>query len=138
MVYSAGGAAAAAAAAAARRRLEAEEEEMTPYTREDVANDWEFKIVRANSEVFGNPAKLKKLQEEESRAGWVMVEKFDNHRVRFKRPLSARSNDSQLAPGIDPYRVHYGLSPTRFGLLVVILILGLTIGFLALLSHMLR
>jgi len=42
-----GGAAAAATAAAAKRRqmLEAMEEDMAQYTQDDLARDWEFKIV---------------------------------------------------------------------------------------------
>jgi hypothetical protein len=99
---------ASAAAAAARRRMMAEEEDMTPYTRGDLDNDWEFKIVRSSWSSFGNPARLNRLLEEEARAGWVMVEKFDNSRIRFKRPRSARANDANLLPGVDPYRVNYG------------------------------
>jgi len=124
---------AAAAAAAHERavRLQAEEEEMTPYTQEGLADDWEFKIVRANTNVFRNPAKLDQLQQEESRAGWVMVEKFDDQRVRFKRPRSARLKDSQLPAGSDPYRVQFGMSPIRFGILLTLLILAITLGIIA-------
>ena len=104
---------------------------MTPYTREDLADDWEFKIVRANTPTFRNPAKLHQLQQEESRAGWIMVEKFDDQRVRFKRPRSARLMDSQLPAGLDPYRVQFGMSPIRFGLLLALLILAITFGVIA-------
>ena len=123
-----------AAGAAASQQLLAQEEEMTTYTEQDLANDWEFKIVRANTGVFGKSAELNKLLKEEIRAGWVMVEKFDNNRIRFKRRLSARVNDPNLPAEVDPYRVHYGISPTRFGLLIVFLTMGITLGtiFLAL------
>jgi hypothetical protein len=103
-----------ASAAAAHQRLLAEEEEMTNYSSKDLSGEWEFKIVRANTGVFRNPAELEKLVKEESQAGWVLLEKFDNSRVRFKRPVSARQDDSQLSPGVDPYRSHYGMNPALF------------------------
>src|SRR5262245_42236312 len=113
----AAGAAAAAAAAAARRRLLEQEEEMTTYGSGDLAQDWEFKIVRANTPAFRSAVHLHRLLEEEARAGWTLVEKFDNSRIRLKRPRQARLNDSALPPGVDPYRVHYGMSPVAFTLL---------------------
>jgi hypothetical protein len=109
-----------AAAAAERQRMN-EEEEMTAYSQEDL-KDWEFKIVRANTGVFGKPAEFTKLIQEEARAGWVLVEKFDNSRVRFKRPVSARESDAQLPPEVDPYRTHYGMPALRFVLLILLII----------------
>ena len=119
------GASAAAAAAEAKRRREEEEEEMTSYTREELENDFEFKIVRANTAAFGKPANFAKLLEEEARAGWQLVEKFDNNRVRFKRPLRARQRDATLPPGVDPYRVHYGMSENAYGGIIALVILGI-------------
>lgn len=101
-----GGAAAAAAAAEEQRK---EEEEMTGYTREELEGEWEFKIVRSFMNAFANPRIMQRLVEEEARAGWEMVEKFDNGRVRFKRHKSARGLDDQLrAEGVDPYRANFG------------------------------
>jgi hypothetical protein len=108
-----------AAAAAERRRLR-EEEEMTAYSQEELQG-WEFKIVRANTSVFGKSAELNKLIQEEAQAGWIMVEKFDNSRVRFKRPISAREKDAQLPAEIDPYRTHYGMSTALFVVLVIVI-----------------
>lgn len=119
-----GAAAAAAAAAAARRRLLEEEEEMTTYGADDLSRDWEFKIVRANRAVFGNPAHLNRVLEEEARAGWILLEKFDNSRLRFKRLREARARDSMLPPGVDPYRVHYGMPPAAFAAFLVMTILA--------------
>ncbi len=136
-VAAAGGATAAAAAAAAKRRqmmFAEEEEDMTRYTQDDLNNDWEFKIVRSDAAAFRKPEVLKKLLEEEARVGWVMLEKFDDGRVRFKRPRSARTRDALLPPGTDPYRTQYGISSSRIGLLAVglmmlaILVLG-ALGF---------
>ena len=103
-----------AAAAEAHRRLLEEEEEMTNYSAQDMDGGWEFKIVRANTGVFRNPAELDKLVKEEAQSGWILLEKFDNTRIRFKRPQSARRNDGNLPPGVDPYRSHYGMNPVWF------------------------
>jgi hypothetical protein len=116
-------------AAAARRRIPAEEEEMTNYSREDLGGDWEFKIVRANTGAFRNPAELEKLVKEEAQAGWILLEKFDNRRVRFKRPISARMNDSGLPPGVDPYRTQYGMSPVWFAVILSMVIIAASLVF---------
>jgi hypothetical protein len=100
----------------------AEEEDMASYTQEDLNNGWEFKIVRSESAAFRKPEVLKKLLEEEARAGWVMVEKLDDRRIRFKRPRSARARDVLLPPGVDPYRTWYGTPIARYVLLVSVLI----------------
>jgi len=104
-------AATTAAASAARRRrmeLEKEEEEMTQYTQKDLDEDWEFKIVRSSTAAFHKREVLDKLLEEEARAGWVMLEKMDDSRVRFKRPRRARAQDDYLPADVDPYRTNYG------------------------------
>lgn len=90
------------------KRLQHEEEEMTNYNQEDLQGDWEFKIVRAATPIFSNQARFAALVEEEALAGWEMLEKLDNQRVRFKRHKSARRKDEFLPPHIDPYRTQYG------------------------------
>jgi hypothetical protein len=132
-------AAAAAAAAAARQRMLEEEEEMTPYSRDDLDHDWEYKIVRANTAAFRSPAALNRLLEEEARAGWVLVEKFDDSRVRFKRPRSARQRDASLPAGVDPYRVRYGISEGAYVTLILVVVFGvlaLILGFIFLLESL--
>jgi hypothetical protein len=109
------GAAAAAAAEAARQRQE--EEEMTKYTDADLQGDWEFKFVRSNLASFKNPEVLQQVCAEEARAGWTLVEKFDNQRLRFKRPIAARAGDAGL--GFDPYRTQFG---TSTGVIVAIVL----------------
>ncbi len=101
-------AAASAAAAEAERQRQQEEEEMTKYSDADLQGDWEFKIVRSNTAAFRNPETLRQVCAEEAEAGWTLVEKFDNQRLRFKRPVSARAGDAGLA--FDPYRTQYGMS----------------------------
>jgi len=114
---------AAVVAAERQRMMFAEEEEMARYTQDDLNNDWEFKIVRSDTAAFRKPEVLKKLLEEEARTGWVMLEKFDDSRIRFKRPRSARIRDALLPPDVDPYRTQYGTSATRYALVVVALML---------------
>src|SRR5437763_13791881 len=84
---SAGASAAAAAAAEQQRREAEEEEEMTAYRPDELAQDWEFKIIRSQMGSFGNAEWLRRTLEEEARAGWTVVEKFDNTRVALNRPV---------------------------------------------------
>jgi hypothetical protein len=121
---SAGGAAAAAAAAAEMQRQE--EEEMTKYSDADLHGDWEFKIVRSNLAGFKNPEVLQQVCAEEARAGWTLVEKFDNQRLRFKRPISARAGDAGLE--FDPYRSQVGASS---GAIVAVVVAGILLVALA-------
>ena len=127
MAYGAGAWVAATAAAKRRKMLLAEEENMTPYTQDDLANDWEFKIVRSETAAFRKPEVLSKLLEEEAQAGWVMLEKLDDSRVRFKRPRSARARDAYLPDGVDPYRTRYGVLSARYAAGVGALIAGLLV-----------
>ncbi len=111
------GAAGAAAAAEQQRLMQQEEEEMTPYSADDLAGDWEFKIVRAAMGGFRKAAFLQQVLDDESRAGWVLVEKFDNCRIRLKRPAKARERDGKL--DFDPYRTDAGMSQVALSLVVV-------------------
>jgi hypothetical protein len=118
--------AAAAAAAAAAERARQEEEEMTPYSEKDLAEGWEFKILRSNMRAFRNLENLKKYLEEEGRAGWELVEKFDDSRLRLKRPASARQADADL--DFDPYRTQVGMSDIKMALLILGIIMAVLFG----------
>jgi hypothetical protein len=118
-----------AAAAAARRRREEEEEHMTPYSPRDLAENWEFKILRSATGAFKDPAVMQRYLAEEAQAGWALVEKFDNSRIRLKRPAAARQQDAQCT--IDPYRSRVGISEVGLGLLIAGSIIG---GFAVLLT----
>lgn len=109
-----------------------EEEEMTRYSREDLTGGWEFKIVRSVTGAFRNPAALQSMLQEEAQAGWELVEKFDNSRVRLKRREAARRRDISLPDRIDPYRTQYGISEGQ--LAVIILAVTGLLGGLALLA----
>ncbi len=69
---------------------------------------WEYKIVRASSDLFRNPAIFHKLCREEAEIGWILLEKLDDRRVRFKRPIALREAPRANLPTFDPYRTHYG------------------------------
>lgn len=122
------GAIAAAHTERKRKRMEEEEEKMTTYNRDELDNNWEFKIVRSDSRAFKNPETLQVLLEEEAMSGWEMLEKLDDHRVRFKRPKSARNNDFSLPPGIDPYRSRYGRSIKSTEIFIALLLVTLGVG----------
>ena len=75
---------------------------MTPYQPQDLNDGWEFKILRSLTGAFGKPEKLREFLDEEAKAGWVLVEKFDNNRIRLKRPAmparqTPRSNSTPTA-----------------------------------------
>ncbi len=69
---------------------------------------WEYKIVRASRDLFSNPAIFHKLCREEAEIGWILLEKLDDRRVRFKRPIGLRDAPRANLPSFDPYRSHYG------------------------------
>lgn len=81
---------------------------MTSYSNDDPLTNWEFKIIRSGTGSFGQSDKLRKVLEEEAKAGWELVEKFDNNRVRLRRPVTARKDD--VALNFDPYRTWIGVS----------------------------
>jgi hypothetical protein len=107
--------------------LEDEEEQLTPYDSKETidpmddkvvpkdrkaSNDprlvgWEFKILRSTQDSFRDPLIFKQVLEEEAIAGWILLEKLDDRRLRFKRPIAMREVlRSDLLP-IDPYRTTY-------------------------------
>lgn len=120
------------AANEANKKKQLEEEEMTPYTDKELIEDFEFKIVRSTTEAFKKRETVEQVIAEEAISGWILVEKFDNGRLRFKRPASARRKDAMLPPGIDPYRTQYGMGEGQIALVVlgVLVFLGGLIGSL--------
>lgn len=70
--------------------------------------EWEYKIVRANYDLFRNSTNFMRLCEEESQAGWILLEKLDDRRVRFKRSVAMRDKIDVNQLPFDPYRCHYG------------------------------
>jgi hypothetical protein len=115
------GAAGAAAAAARQQRDQEEEEEVTPFNT-DPSGAVEYKIIRSATGAFKNPAKFRAALEEEARAGWELVEKLDDSRVRLRRSVIWRQKDGELSQ--DPYRIKVGLSEAGLVLWVVLGTLG--------------
>jgi hypothetical protein len=100
-IPSAAATAAIIAAAQKKKKQQKEEENMSGYSKEDL-DGWEFKIMRSDFGRFRNSKYVQKICQEEARAGWELVEKFDDSRLRFKRRVEKRSYDQHL--DIDPYR----------------------------------
>lgn len=107
-----------------KQREQLEEEKMTGYSPDEMNDDWEFKIVRGGHLAFRNPDTFAQLVEEEGEAGWTLLEKLDDSRVRFKRPKSAHRNDAYLPDHIDPYRTQFG-RPTDANTAIVLVISGI-------------
>ncbi len=128
------GAGAAAAAAAAAEKARKEEEELTKYNSDDL-DGWEFKILRSSLGKFKDYKVIKALCEQEAKAGWELVEKFDNYRIRFKRKTEHRKNDRFL--DFDPYRVSMGVNKRLVvGIIVAATtLLGIGISLLLAASH---
>lgn len=122
-------------AANEKKKKHKEEEEMTPYTGKELAEDYEFKILRSASGAFKKRENVEQAIAEEAVAGWILVEKFDNERLRFKRPARARKNDYNLPPDIDPYRTTYGIGEGGLALVIVgsVALLGGVVGLLIML-----
>lgn len=95
---------------------------MTPYGSDELAGDWEFKILRSGSGGFRKPAVMRQALEEEARAGWTLVEKFDNSRLRLKRPVALRNADPDL--DFDPYRTYFGASDAKLAAIVIAAVFG--------------
>ena len=71
---------------------------MTTYTTKDLDEGWEFKILRSNFAAFRNEDKLRAILEEEKRGGWILVEKFDDQRIRLKRRTGVKVTERELRP----------------------------------------
>lgn len=136
-IGSAGGAAGASAAgaAAARARMLSEEEEILTMMPNEGYGDYEFKIIRNNFNAFDKPDKMRAALEEEARAGWELVEKFDGNRIRLRRPIACREQDHTL--DFNPYRTTLGMTDTKLALVIIGVIFG-ALAFVGLLVALLK
>jgi hypothetical protein len=105
-----------------------EEEELTNHHPKERSGEWEFKILRSNFQAFRKPERLRAVLEEEKRGGWVLVEKFDDSRIRLRRSAGFKAPVEDLASGYDPYRTYVdGLNSYLFiGAVIGILFVCLT------------
>jgi hypothetical protein len=100
------------------RKQREEEEFVPPYMGDPSAEGYEFKILRSNLGRFGSIQVLRAALDEESRAGWELVEKLDNYRLRLRRHNEARERDADQ--GFDAYRTYYGMGNFGHTLLLVV------------------
>ncbi|MEZ5963967.1 MAG: hypothetical protein R3F56_09005 [Planctomycetota bacterium] len=91
---------------------------MASYTPDELRDGLEFKILRSATSRFKDPEFLRKSLQEEAAAGWTLVEKFDNGRIRLKRPAAAQQHDSSVQ--FDPYRTSVGMSEGQLAFLIVL------------------
>jgi hypothetical protein len=120
----------------AERERRKEEEQMTAYNNEEIDHAWEFKILRSATNQFKKAHTLRQVIEEEKIAGWELLEKFDDGRLRFKRPVGARRKDNMLPRGVDPYRTQFGMGEGKLAAGILAAVLGL-IGIFMLVMFML-
>ena len=83
-----------------------QEEDLHEY--QEHQKGWEFKILRTGDNGFRRYELLKLVCLEELDSGWILLEKLDDSRLRFRRPVKFRERD-HLAK-LDPYRSFYGKS----------------------------
>ncbi len=110
---------AAAAIAAAAELMRQEEEEMSGYSEKDLSEGWEFKILRSNMSSFRKPERLQAVLDEEKRGGWTLVEKFDDCRIRLKRPAGTKVIQGDFADNYDPYRTQIAISSEKQRLIAI-------------------
>lgn len=104
---------------------------MTRYNADELSGNWEFKIMRSATSAFRRPEVLMKVLETERLGAWELVEKFDDGRLRLKRPVAARRNDATLPRGYNPYQTRYGISEGGLAIwvtLAILLAIGLVLG----------
>ncbi len=90
----------------------------------------EYKTVQAQTPLFADTKKMQEILLEEAKAGWDLLEKEDNYRIKLQRDSSNRSNDGNLE--IDPYRATVGVSSVlTYGItaLVTMLIVSVILYF---------
>lgn len=68
----------------------------------------EYKIIQAQTPLFADTKKMQEVLASEAEAGWDLLEKEDNYRIKLQRDIANRSNDGNLT--IDPYRTTVGVS----------------------------
>ena len=91
---------------------------MTGYSPDDLSGDWQFKIVKGT---FKKRRQIEAVQQEQGEFGWVLVEVFDQTRLRFKRSSSEIAKD-EFREG-NPYQTVSKVSGPGCATMVVLLAL---------------
>lgn len=68
----------------------------------------EYKVIQSQTPLFADTAKMHEVLAQEAKAGWRLLEKEDNYRIRLQRAISERENDKNL--DFDAYRTTVGVS----------------------------
>ncbi|MFT6092729.1 MAG: hypothetical protein ACJA2Q_000618 [Pseudohongiellaceae bacterium] len=68
----------------------------------------EYKTLQSQTPLFASAAKMHETLEQESKAGWSLLEKEDNYRIKLQRNTLNRANDKSLE--FDAYRSTVGVS----------------------------
>ena len=68
----------------------------------------EFKTMQAQTPLFADNQKMQEVLAVEAKAGWDLLEKEDNYRIKLQRDISNRENDKNL--DADPYTTTVGVS----------------------------
>ncbi|MFT4817639.1 MAG: hypothetical protein ACI9IQ_003155 [Cyclobacteriaceae bacterium] len=68
----------------------------------------EFKTMQAQTPLFADSKKMQEILAIEAKAGWDLLEKEDNYRIKLQRDISNRENDKNLDS--DPYATTAGVS----------------------------
>ncbi len=78
----------------------------------------EYKVLQSQTPLFASTDKMQEVLAEEAKAGWRLLEKEDNFRLKLQRDISFRDNDANL--DIDAYRSTVGISPVvAYGLTAI-------------------
>lgn len=92
----------------------------------------EYKVVQASTPFFAKSQNIESIMLDEVKAGWRLLEKCDNYKLRLQRDISHRANDKNLS--IDPYRTQVGLNSavvyglTALATLAVVYLIFLVVG----------
>lgn len=68
----------------------------------------EYKVVQASTPFFAKSQNIDAVMAEEAKAGWRLLEKCDNYKLRLQRDISHRANDKNLST--DAYRSQVGIN----------------------------
>ena len=65
------------------------------------------------------------------RGGWVLVEKFDDTRIRLKRPAGSKVTQGDFDDAYDPYRTTVGISQGGLAMVIIGISAALAAGLIA-------
>lgn len=68
----------------------------------------EYKTIQCHTPIFADTNKMHKVLAEEAEAGWQLLAKEDNHKIKVQRDITHRENDKNL--DFDAYRSTIGVS----------------------------